>query len=170
MLRNVPITLEMQPSRARETIQHVDATSLFKKTGQFSRTVLVTEYKVECSMDGYGVEVRFLQAHWDKDNADWQIALFDEPVQAKYVRLTGVHTYADGGNDTHMSAAELRVRTTDAAVDPEPEPGDTEIYDPSKTTATAGSTQPNFGPEKALDNNMGTWWHSSWNPEGGSTC
>ena len=94
--------------------------------------------------------------------------MFDEPVQAKYVRLTGVHTYADGGNDTHMSAAELRVRTTDAAVDPEPEPGDTEIYDPGKTTATAGSVQANFGPEKALDDNMGTWWHSSWNPVGGT--
>ena len=84
------------------------------------------------------------------------------------MRLTGVHTYADGGNDTHMSAAELRVRTTDAAVDPEPEPGDTEIYDPGKTTATAGSVQANFGPEKALDDNMGTWWHSSWNPVGGT--
>ena len=66
------------------------------------------------------------------------------------MRLTGVHTYADGGNDTHMSAAELRVRTTDAAVDPEPEPGDTEIYDPGKTTATAGSVQANFGPGKSI--------------------
>ena len=159
------ITLEMKPQEG-EDYPTLDGLRYLRRQGN-SKNGAVTEYKVEYSMDGSAWKT-ISTGTWDKDNADWQIALFDEPVQAKYVRLTGVHTYADGGNDTHMSAAELRVRTTDAAVDPEPEPGDTEIYDPSKTTATAGSTQPNFGPEKALDNNMGTWWHSSWNPVGGT--
>ena len=159
------ITLEMKPQEG-EDYPTLDGLRYLRRQGN-SKNGAVTEYKVEYSMDGSAWKT-ISTGTWDKDNADWQIALFDEPVQAKYVRLTGVHTYADGGNDTHMSAAELRVRTTDAAVDPEPELGDTEIYDPSKTTATAGSTQPNFGPEKALDNNMGTWWHSSWNPVGGT--
>ena len=159
------ITLEMKPQEG-EDYPTLDGLRYLRRQGN-SKNGAVTEYKVEYSMDGSAWKT-ISTGTWDKDNADWQIALFDEPVQAKYVRLTGVHTYADGGNDTHMSAAELRVRTTDAAVDPEPEPGDTEIYDPGKTTATAGSTQANFGPEKALDDNMGTWWHSSWNPEGGS--
>ena len=159
------ITLEMKPQEG-EDYPTLDGLRYLRRQGN-SKNGAVTEYKVEYSMDG-SVWKTISTGTWDKDNADWQIALFDEPVQAKYVRLTGVHTYADGGNDTHMSAAELRVRTTDAAVDPEPEPGDTEIYDPGKTTAEAGSTQANFGPEKALDDNMGTWWHSSWNPEGGT--
>ena len=159
------ITLEMQP-KSKGDYPTVDALRYLRRQGN-SQNGAVTEYKVECSMDGNAWEV-VSTGNWDKDNADWQLALFNKPVKARYVRLTGVHTYADSGNDAHMSASELRVRTTDAAVDPEPQPGKTEIYDPSKTTATAGSTQENFGPEKALDNNMGTWWHSSWNPEGGS--
>ena len=159
------ITLEMKPQEG-EDYPTLDGLRYLRRQGN-SKNGAVTEYKVEYSMDGSAWKT-ISTGTWDKDNADWQIALFDEPVQAKYVRLTGVHTYADSGVDAHMSAAELRVRTTDAAVDPEPEPGDTEIYDPSKTTATAGSTQANFGPEKALDDNMGTWWHSSWNPEGGT--
>lgn len=159
------ITLEMKPQEG-EDYPTLDGLRYLRRQGN-SKNGAVTEYKVEYSMDGSAWKT-ISTGTWDKDNADWQIALFDEPVQAKYVRLTGVHTYADGGNDTHMSAAELRVRTTDAAVDPEPEPGDTEIYDPGKTTATAGSVQANFGPEKALDDNMGTWWHSSWNPVGGT--
>ena len=159
------ITLEMQPKEG-EDYPTLDGLRYLRRQGN-SKNGAVTEYKVECSMDGNAWEV-VSTGNWDKDNADWQIALFNKPVKARYVRLTGVHTYADSGNDAHMSAAELRVRTADVAVDPEPEPGDTEIYDPSKTAATAGSTQPNFGPEKALDNNMGTWWHSSWNPEGGT--
>ena len=159
------ITLEMQP-KSKGDYPTVDALRYLRRQGN-SQNGAVTEYKVECSMDGNAWEV-VSTGNWDKDNADWQLALFNKPVKARYVRLTGVHTYADSGNDAHMSASELRVRTTGVAVDPEPQPGKTEIYDPSKTTATAGSTQANFGPEKALDNNMGTWWHSSWNPEGGS--
>ena len=159
------ITLEMQPKEG-EDYPTLDGLRYLRRQGN-SKNGAVTEYKVEYSMDGSAWKT-VSTGTWDKDNADWQIALFDEPVQAKYVRLTGVHTYADSGVDAHMSAAELRVRTADVAVDPEPEPGDTEIYDPSKTTATVGSVQENFGPEKALDNNMGTWWHSSWNPVGGT--
>ena len=159
------ITLEMKPKDGEE-YPTLDGLRYLRRQGT-SKNGAVTEYKVECSMDGSAWKT-VATGTWDKDNADWQIALFDEPVQAKYVRLTGVHTYADGGNDAHMSASELRVRTADTAVDPEPQPGETEIYDPSKTTATVGSVQENFGPEKALDNNMGTWWHSSWKPAGGT--
>ena len=159
------ITLEMKPKDG-EDYPTLDGLRYLRRQGT-SQNGAVTEYKVECSMDGSAWKT-VSTGTWDKDNADWQIALFDEPVQAKYVRLTGIHTYADGGNDAHMSAAELRVRMTEESAEPEPQPGETEVYDPSKTTATVGSVQENFGPEKAVDNNMGTWWHSSWNPAGGT--
>lgn len=43
------------------------------------------------------------------NNADWKLALFNAPADAKYVRLYGVHTYGDSGNDKFMSAAEIRL-------------------------------------------------------------
>ena len=53
---------------------------------------------------------------WDR-TLEWKIAEFDEPVEAKYVRLVGIHTYAESGNDAHMAVAELRVREADKRVD-----------------------------------------------------
>lgn len=43
------------------------------------------------------------------NNTDWKLALFNAPADAKYVRLYGVHTYGDSGNDKFMSAAEIRL-------------------------------------------------------------
>lgn len=33
------------------------------------------------------------------------------------MRLVGIHTYAESGNDAHMAVAELRVREADKRVD-----------------------------------------------------
>ena len=33
------------------------------------------------------------------------------------MRLVGIHTYAESGNDAHMAVAELRVREEDKRVD-----------------------------------------------------
>ena len=51
---------------------------------------------------------------------DWRIVEF-EPVEAKYFRIQGVHTYADSGNDQFMSAAEIRLVKSDSEPAPEPE-------------------------------------------------
>ena len=45
------------------------------------------------------------------------LAEFNEPIPAKYVRLTGVHTVADSGADEHMAVAELRLRTVKQTTD-----------------------------------------------------
>ena len=68
----------------------------------------VTEYRIEYSMDGT-TWTKIASGTWTTD-AEWKLAKFDTPVTAKYVKLIGVHTYADSGNDAHMSAAEIRVR------------------------------------------------------------
>lgn len=68
----------------------------------------VTEYSIEYSMDGT-TWTEIASGTWTTD-AEWKLAKFDTPVTAKYVKLIGVHTYADSGNDAHMSAAEIRAR------------------------------------------------------------
>ena len=47
----------------------------------------------------------------------WQIAEFVQPMMARYVRLTGLSTYGDSGNNRFMSAAELRVRLAEDTTD-----------------------------------------------------
>ena len=52
----------------------------------------------------------------DRTNGDWTFLGFDEPMTIKAARLIGVHTYADSGNDKHMSVAELRLVASDATM------------------------------------------------------
>ena len=68
----------------------------------------VNEYKVEVSTDGEEWTT-VSTGNWE-NTAGWKLAVFNEPAAAKYVRLTGVHTYGDSGNDKFMSAAEIRLR------------------------------------------------------------
>ena len=67
-----------------------------------------TTYRVEyrASEDGEWIEVA--TGNWDRSDLSWKRVEFDA-VEAKEVRVVGVNTYADSGNDAHMSAAELRV-------------------------------------------------------------
>lgn len=53
---------------------------------------------------------------WDGKNTSWQLASF-KPINAKQIRLVGVHTYLDSGNDKHMAVAELRARTVKQTTD-----------------------------------------------------
>lgn len=82
----------------------------------------VTEALVEYSDDGVTWHEAG-RATWPSPTSpdytpDWKIVKFNQPVTAKYFRLTGVHTYADGGrNDKFMSAAEIRLRTTKETTD-----------------------------------------------------
>ena len=50
------------------------------------------------------------EGNWERTEG-WKIAEF-EAVTAKYVRLTGVGTWADVGENSNMSIAEIRVRAT----------------------------------------------------------
>lgn len=51
-------------------------------------------------------------------SAAWKLAKFVNPVQAKYVRFSGVETYDDQGGNKYMNAAEIRVKVTDKMPEP----------------------------------------------------
>lgn len=73
------------------------------------------EYKTTDESDWQTVEVigdngeKATEASWSKEASGWQAATFFEPIEAKQIRLVGVETYADSGNNKHMSCVELRV-------------------------------------------------------------
>ena len=78
---------------------------------------IVTEYRVEVSMDGnQWTEVS--EGTWAHDT-EWKIAAFDRAVEAKYVRLYGVETRGGSGDQPNqfMSCAELRVRVAETKID-----------------------------------------------------
>lgn len=72
----------------------------------------VTKYKVLYSVDGTTFKDTDVCAEGtiSKDKADWTLIEFKEPVKAKAFKLVGVETWADSGNNKHMSVAELRLR------------------------------------------------------------
>lgn len=69
----------------------------------------INQYRVEVSTDNKNwTEVSV--GNWENTD-DWNIAMFNEPTEAKYVRLTGVETYGDGEQQNKFaSAAEIRLR------------------------------------------------------------
>ena len=68
----------------------------------------VTSYEVQVRESEDGEWTKVAEGDWDYTDGSWKLVEF-EPVKAKEVRLVGVHTWADSGNDAHMSVAELRV-------------------------------------------------------------
>ena len=71
---------------------------------------IVTEYRVEISTDGQAW-TKVSEGDWAHDTT-WKIAVFNEPTEAKYVRLYGEETRGGTGDKPNkfMSCAELRVR------------------------------------------------------------
>ncbi len=78
---------------------------------------IVTKYRVEVSMDGNDWTT-VSEGTW-AHNTDWKIAVFNEPVEAKYVRLYGVETRGSAGDTPNkfMSCSELRVRVAEQKTD-----------------------------------------------------
>ncbi|OUN21045.1 discoidin domain-containing protein, partial [Pseudoflavonifractor sp. An85] len=75
----------------------------------------VTGYRVEVSTDGTDW-TKVSEGTW-ANNIDWKIAVFDQPVQAKFVRLYGVETVSNSTANAFMSAAEVRVRLAQEKID-----------------------------------------------------
>lgn len=96
----------------------------------------VNEYKVEVSTNGEDWTT-VSTGNWE-NTAGWKLALFNEPTAAKYVRLTGVHTYGDSGNDKFMSAAEIRLRTPGNTTDI----SNAQVTIDSKTVSAADEEHP----------------------------
>ena len=101
------ITLELE----EETV--LDALRYYGRDGSINGRV--GEYKVEVSTDGEKW-TPVSNGTWE-NKAGWQLAVFDQPTAAKYVRLTGLHTFGDSGNDRFMSAAEIRLRKAEQKTD-----------------------------------------------------
>ena len=101
------ITLELED----ETM--LDALRYYGRDGSINGHV--GDYKVEVSTDGEAWTTA-CTGSWE-DVSGWQIAVFEQPMAAKYVRLTGLSTFGDSGNNRFMSAAELRVRMAEATTD-----------------------------------------------------
>lgn len=77
----------------------------------------VGDYRVEVKTDDTDWTV-VSSGNWADTNA-WKLAKFDEPVEAKYVRLRGITTYGDGAANKNkfMNTAEIRVRKAKIAED-----------------------------------------------------
>ena len=101
------ITLELE----EETM--LDALRYYGRDGSINGHV--GDYKVEVSTDGE--EWTTACTGTFENISGWQIAVFDQPMMAKYVRLTGLSTFGDSGNNRFMSAAELRVRMAEEMTD-----------------------------------------------------
>ena len=68
----------------------------------------VTEYKAQYRESDDGEWIDLATGTWSASDKSWQLIEF-ETVVAKQVRVIGVHTYADSGEDAHMSTAEFRL-------------------------------------------------------------
>ena len=101
------ITLELE----EETV--LDALRYYGRDGSINGRV--GEYQVEVSTDGDKC-TQVSTGEWE-NTAGWKLAVFDQPTAAKYVRLTGLHTFGDSGNDRFMSAAEIRLRMAEQTTD-----------------------------------------------------
>ncbi len=72
----------------------------------------ITKYKVEVKTGEEDAWREVATGEWERDGTQkWYLAPFDEVVEAKAVRLTGLETYGDTGNNKFASAAEVRLRT-----------------------------------------------------------
>lgn len=71
---------------------------------------IVEKYIVETSLDGI-TWTNKVQGTWTNKQSNWSLAEFEEPVLARYVRLTAVTTYGEGAQaNLFFTAQEVRVR------------------------------------------------------------
>ncbi|MBU5465446.1 discoidin domain-containing protein [Virgibacillus sp. MSJ-26] len=107
---NFWITLEM------EEATEIDALRYLSRGG--SSNGIVEEYKVETSLDNETWE-EVSVGNWPNETDTWSMAEFDEPREAKFIRLTALSTYGEGSQaDQFMTAGEIRLRK--APVEKEP--------------------------------------------------
>lgn len=102
------VTLELEEEATLDALRYYP-----RANGKNGR---VKNYKVEYSTDGQEWKT-ISEGEWNTDTTDWMMAEFTEPVKAKFVRLTGVHTISDNGADKHMAVSELRLRTVKEQTD-----------------------------------------------------
>lgn len=100
-----------------EEVIELDALRYLSKDGRGDgdNNGRINQYKVEVSSDGTEWTT-VSQGRWE-DQPGWKIALFQDTVTAKYVKLHGVETYGDEARDKYMNGAEIRVRKALPTID-----------------------------------------------------
>ncbi len=100
---------------------------------------VITEYKIEVSTNGTSW-TQVAAGEW-ANNSTWKIVEFDEPVYAKYVKLSSLNSAGDQSGKAFASAAEIRL-TGEPTTAPEPcTHAETEVQNASAATCTeAGYT------------------------------
>ncbi|MFJ7936072.1 sugar-binding domain-containing protein [Sporosarcina sp. NPDC096371] len=99
---NFWITLEM------EEVTGIDALRYLSRSGNGNG--IVNAYKVEVSLDNETWQ-EVSVGNWPGKTDTWSIAKFDEPKEAKFVRLTALSSYGDGDQaNRFMTAKEIRLR------------------------------------------------------------
>jgi len=75
----------------------------------------VTEYLVQCSDDGVAW-TDIATGTWGTE-AGWKTAAFDKPVEARFIRFTGLKTVSREAGKQFISAAEIRLSATAPTTD-----------------------------------------------------
>lgn len=95
------------------SVQKIDGYRYYARSGQSNGRV--GDYTIEVSTDG-DIWTEVASGTWE-NSVGWKLAEFS-PVDARYVRLTGVTTYGDGTQQNYfMTAAEVRVRLAEDTTD-----------------------------------------------------
>ncbi len=80
----------------------------------------VTQYRVEYKAAADGEWITAATGTWAQSDGDWKYVEFEDDVTAAAVRVVGVGTWADSGNNAHMSCAEFRLVKGAGSVTPPP--------------------------------------------------
>ena len=140
------IVLELEESERIEALRYLP------RPGRDNGTVL--QYEVSYSMDGENWEV-ISSGIWAL-NKEWKWAQFEEPVEAKYVKMYAVDSVADNAG-RHFSAAEIRLVEA-PEVTPEPTP------EPTPEVTPTPEITPTPGPEVCeiyTDVKHGAWYETN---------
>ncbi len=76
----------------------------------------IMEYRIEVKEAGSDEWTVAGTGTIDHTLADWSYLPFDEARTIDAVRIYGVHTFVDSGNDTHMTISELRLVASDSSM------------------------------------------------------
>ena len=91
----------------------------------------VTSYEIQYRVNAEEEWKTVATGDWDRSDTGWKLVSF-EPVEAKYIRIVGIHTYAGSGLDKHMSMAEFRVQRADVNDDGDDEDDDEKLTYPTE--------------------------------------
>lgn len=110
------VSMELEEATSVEALRYLPRNS----GGDGGYNGMVTDYEIQYRENESDEWTTISTGHWKgyKDSGfemGWRVAEFDHPVTAKYFRFKANGTQAAGGDNEHMSAAEIRLRKTNPA-------------------------------------------------------